>query len=296
MIPRATILIPTHDHGPTLRYSVGSALAQTVRDLEVFVIGDGAPDETRDLMEGIVRTDARVRYFDHPKGPRHGELHRHAALAGAQGRIVCYLADDDLFLPDHVETMDRLLRDADFAHSLPTGIHPDGSIDVWIIDLARTFYRRLMLSGRNRIPLSCGAHTLAFYRALPHGWRTTPAGTHTDLYMWQQFLSIPGVRAASGMRPTSIHFPGPERRGVPIRRRVEELERWCRRLGHPGGPQMLRDEVAEFVARECARLDETYQRVERSAPVRLSRWIVRRSFRRPAPDPLSGPSDREGGH
>jgi GT2 family glycosyltransferase len=46
----ATVLIPTHDHGPTLLRSVRSALAQTVTELEVFVIGDSVPDVTRELM------------------------------------------------------------------------------------------------------------------------------------------------------------------------------------------------------------------------------------------------------
>lgn len=44
----ATVLVPTHNHGPTLSLSVGSALAQTVQDIEVLVAGDGATAETRD--------------------------------------------------------------------------------------------------------------------------------------------------------------------------------------------------------------------------------------------------------
>jgi glycosyltransferase involved in cell wall biosynthesis len=103
----ATVLIPTHDHGPTLRYAVQSALAQTVADLEVLVLGDGAPDVTRELMDELTRADPRVRWLDNPKGPRNGELHRHAALQEAQGEIVCYLSDDDLWLPGHVEEAER---------------------------------------------------------------------------------------------------------------------------------------------------------------------------------------------
>ncbi|HYA08203.1 MAG TPA: glycosyltransferase, partial [Gaiellaceae bacterium] len=80
----ATVLIPTHDHGPTLLRSVGSVLAQTVPELEVLVIGDGVPDVTRELMAKVTAGDERVRFFDHPKGPRHGELYRHAALQEAR--------------------------------------------------------------------------------------------------------------------------------------------------------------------------------------------------------------------
>ncbi len=66
------------------------------------------------------------------------------------------------------------------------------------MDLALEPFRRLMLRGMNHIPLSCGAHTLAAYRRLPHGWRTTPPELATDLYMWQQFLEQPWCRARSG--------------------------------------------------------------------------------------------------
>src|SRR6185295_19974403 len=112
MTMQATILIPTHNHGPTLARAIQSVLLQTVEEIEVFVIGDGAPDITRELMADITRRDKRVRYFDHPKGPRHGEIYRHAALAEARGEIVCYLSDDDLYLPNHVATMRELLREA----------------------------------------------------------------------------------------------------------------------------------------------------------------------------------------
>ena len=82
----ATILIPTFDHGPTLNRSVASALDQTVKEIEVFVVGDGVSDPTRDIVAELRSRDHRIRFFDHPKGPRNGEIHRHAALQDARGR------------------------------------------------------------------------------------------------------------------------------------------------------------------------------------------------------------------
>ena len=225
----ATVLIPTHDHGPTLRYAVHSALAQTVADLEVLVVGDGVPDVTRELMAELTEADPRVRWFDNPKGPRHGELYRHAVLQEARGGIVCYLGDDDLWLPDHVEQMRELLAAHDFAHSLPVWIDRDGELHVWRVDLRLPGFRELLLGGENRIPFSCGAHTLELYKRLPAGWRTTPAGVPTDLYMWQQILSVPGCRAVSGHRPTAFHLPSPERPGWTTEDRLAELERWSNR-------------------------------------------------------------------
>ncbi len=244
----ATVLVPTHDHGPTLSRSVRSALAQTVEDLEVFVVGDGAPDVTRELMTELASGDPRVRYFDNPKGPRHGELHRHAALQEARGEIVCYLCDDDLWMPEHLERMRALLADNDFAYALPFWIDPEDRIHCMRVDLGLPYFREMFLGGENRIPLSCGAHTLELYRRLPAGWRTTPDGIFTDLYLWQQILSVPGCRVAGGSEPTVLHFPSPERIGWSSEERLAELDRWAARLEDTG----FRGELAEWVLTAAA--------------------------------------------
>jgi hypothetical protein len=245
----ATVLIPTHDHGPALLRSVGSALRQTVEDLEVLVVGDGVPDVTREVMGELCAADDRVRFFDNEKGPRHGELHRHAALQEARGEVVCYLADDDLWLPGHVEEMRRLLADADFAHALPFWIDGEGGLHHLRIDLSRLYFRELLLGGENRIPLSCGAHTLELYRRLPAGWRTTPDETFTDLYMWQQILGDPEVRAVSGTRPTVLHFPSSARSSWSGEERLAELDAWSK-------PSDLGQRLLEALSTESAGLEE----------------------------------------
>lgn len=226
----ATVLIPTHDHGPMLYHSVKCALTQTVADIEVFIIGDGVSDLTREVG-AVLSQDRRIKFFDHPKSPRTGEPYRHAALAEARGEIVCYLADDDLWLPNHIETMRRLLADADFAHAPYFLVDGEGVLRAPVTaNLALPFYREQMLAGTNYIPLCCAAHTLDFYRCLPYGWRTTPPGAPTDLYMWQQILSHPHCRAVSSLRPTAVNFPDPMRRDWSLERRLAELETWSGRI------------------------------------------------------------------
>jgi hypothetical protein len=254
----ATVLIPTHDHGPTLLRSVRSALAQTVTELEVFVIGDGVPDVTRELMAELTAADQRVRFFDHPKGPRHGERYRHAALQEARGEVVCYLCDDDLWLPGHVEHLRELLRESDFAHSLPFWIDPTGAIHPLRVDLSLPHFRALFLSGENRIPLSHAGHTLELYRRLPEGWRTTPDGTYTDLYMFQQILAVPGCRVAAGAKATVVNLPSPERRGWTLDERVAELDRYAARLAEPGFAAELTEQVTAAMAADAAELEADY--------------------------------------
>ena len=137
----ATVVIPTYRHAALLPYSIQSALGQEGASIELFVVGDGVEDDTRTAIEPFL-SDPRVRFFDLPKGERHGELNRHEALNDATGRIVCYLSDDDLLLADHVAEMGRLLADADFAHSASILVMPDGSLSTCqLTSLDRSFAR-----------------------------------------------------------------------------------------------------------------------------------------------------------
>jgi len=266
---RATVVIPTHDHGPTLSYALKSAQAQTVEDLEILVIGDGVPDETREIMAQAGAVDPRVRFLDHPKGPHRGEAYRHEALEQARGAIVCYLSDDDLWLPNHVAAMEALLANADFAHALPLRMEVDGRLGGWSIDFSLPWYRKDILAGRNRIPLSCGAHRLDSYRRLPQGWRTT--SLHADLYMWQCFLAMPGCRAVTSHSPTVLHFPSSRRKDWTMPQRVDELSRWSAKLRRDGWQAQFTIDVLTYVSKERARWEAAYQQ---SPFRRLGRWLI----------------------
>jgi glycosyl transferase family 2 len=252
----ATILIPTHDHGPIIRYALGCALGQTVRDVEVFVVGDGVPDVTRAIVRDFSGRDSRVRFFDNPKGPRSGEVHRHAALREARGQIVCYLSDDDLYFEDHVATMLGLLENADFAGALGARITPDGTVFCAAVDARNATHRRLMRTQVAGFGLSSGAHTLELYRRLPFGWRTTPAGQTTDSYMWSQILATPGCRATSSFHLTAVHLPSMFRTHMTLEEREAETARWADEIRRPGARERLVEKLVEWFVAERVRLDE----------------------------------------
>ncbi len=293
----ATVIIPTWNHGRLLLHSVRSALTQTVADLEVFIIGDGITDEGRAAVDVLMKQDARVRFFDHPKSPRNGELYRHAALQEARGKIVCYLSDDDLWLPEHVETMRANLAGADFTHAFPARIEPDGAINACTTDLGLAYFKEEMLSGRaSRINLSSGAHTLEMYRKLPHGWRTTPKGVYSDLYMWQQFAAHPGCRFVSGDLPTVVNIPSPPRRDWPLDRRAAELKDWEDRVSTPEGRRRFFEQVFKGIKRNWsqaeAALSQELLNMKASTAWRLRQWLANIPFLRSAYRMISGKRGR----
>lgn len=236
--PVAAILVPTHDHAATLDLAVRSALEQTVAEIEVVVIGDGVGEDTREVVAGLVREDSRVRFLDLPKGPNHGEVHRGTAVEGTSAEIACYLCDDDLLLPDHVESMADLLAGADFANSQNGYLERDGSWRPYLSDLASTSFREWTTRpDRSGVSLTGTAHTVDAYRRLPYGWRTAPPGRYPDHYMWEQFLTQPWVRAVTATRITAVQFPShlEGRADMSPAERREELEGWRAALADPEG-------------------------------------------------------------
>lgn len=244
----ATVIIPTHTHGETLRLSVPTALSQTERDIEILIVGDGVPDVTRAIAADFAAADARVRFFDFPKGPGRGELYRHRVLGDARGEIVCYLYDDDLWMPDHVDVMRQLLGDADFAFASPVYIRPGGGLFAPVVDLTLPLHRMLFTGPRTGFPTAptCAAHTMALYRRLPFGWRTTPPGQAPDKHMWAQCLGVAGCRVRSTSQTTALIFPDLPRRHWPTAQRLAELREWRSRVGDPSWQRAFRDNVARL--------------------------------------------------
>jgi glycosyltransferase involved in cell wall biosynthesis len=204
----ASVLIPTTgDRGDLLRCSVATVLRQTENRLEVLVVGDGMSSNSRGVIEEMAFSDHRIRIFDFPKHENRGEPNRHHILLHeARGRNIFYLCDRNLLLPDHVERLGSLLKDADLAHGLILGIRPDGQAVIEVGDLARASHRSLTVKGFGFVPLSTWGHTLGFYRKLPRGWERPSAGWASDQYMLAQFLAHPACKVATTMVPTVLQF------------------------------------------------------------------------------------------
>ncbi len=260
----AAILVMTHDHASTVDLAVHSALEQTVEEIEVVVIGDAVGDDTREVVAGLTREDPRVRFLDLPKAPNQGEAHRGRVVEETSAEIVCYLCDDDLLLPEHVESMAGLLADADLAQSQNGFLDRDGAWHPYISDLASPAWReRLMRPDRNSASLTGTAHTAAAYRRLPHGWRTTPPGCgEPDHYMWAQFLAEPWVRAVSASRVTALQFPShlEGRADLAPEQRRAELQAWRTSLADEEGRARFAETAQRglmaHAAEEQMRLDE----------------------------------------
>jgi glycosyltransferase involved in cell wall biosynthesis len=240
---RASVLVPTHDHATTLPLTVGSVLRQTVQDLEVLVIGDGVTPESRAAAEALVATDDRVRFLDFPKGPHHGEVHRHEAVLAARSDAIFYLCDDDLLLPDHVADLLGLLEGANFVQSRNGFVREDGQVELYPADLSdrECVDWHLLVPRRCMTSITGSAHSRAYYLEVGDPWETTPPGEWPDHYQWKKFFRRADFRGATSRRMTALQFPTSQdgRDRWSPEERLAELVPWAERIAEPGAQERL---------------------------------------------------------
>jgi glycosyltransferase involved in cell wall biosynthesis len=235
-----TILLPVHRPPAMLPFAINSVLAQERRDFELFVICDGTPPETVACAQEFAAKDPRVRVFAHPKGERSGELYRDQALREAGGKFICQLGDDDLWLPNHLGEMEKLLEDVDFGHLPQVEVPPDGNVRIRPGTLCDPAIRQKMLARLFNIfgPTVAG-YRLDAYRSLPQRWSPAPLDVHPDLFMWRKFLAQSGLRFGARIAVTSLKFASSSRRSWSIERRREEVAAWVARLSIPGEHDLI---------------------------------------------------------
>ncbi len=98
--PTISVVIPSRGRPDVVPRAVSSALAQTVRDLEVIVVVDGPDPATEAALLGI--GDPRVRVIVSPE-PVGGGAARNIGVAAAASEWIAFLDDDDLWLPTKLE-------------------------------------------------------------------------------------------------------------------------------------------------------------------------------------------------
>lgn len=104
--PLVTVLMSTYNRRRYLPIAIHSVLAQTYRNFEFIIIRDGG-QEVRDIVEGF--NDDRIRLID--RCENRGKAHSlNQAVQMARGKYICYIDDDDLFYPHHIETLVRAIE------------------------------------------------------------------------------------------------------------------------------------------------------------------------------------------
>jgi len=100
-LPEASVVIPVFNGSAYVERTIRSALAQTVADVEVIVVDDGSTDGSPELVDALVREDARASL--HRFENAGAAVARNRGLAVARAPFVAFLDHDDIWYPQKLE-------------------------------------------------------------------------------------------------------------------------------------------------------------------------------------------------
>jgi len=102
-----SVIVRTKDRPALLANALRSIAEQTYANIEIVVVNDGGQD-VRDVVTALAG-NIPVEYIDHEKSKGRSAA-ANSGLKAARGLYLNFLDDDDLFYPDHIETLIQNLQ------------------------------------------------------------------------------------------------------------------------------------------------------------------------------------------
>ena len=128
MPPLVSVVTATYNRSRVLALTLDTARRQTFADFEHWVIGDGCTDDSGDVVRAL--GDERFRWHNLERNVGDQSAPNNEGIARARGRYVAFLNHDDLWWPDHLETLVATLErtGADGAMAYCVGIARGGGL------------------------------------------------------------------------------------------------------------------------------------------------------------------------
>lgn len=148
--PLVSVIIPTFNRPTYLAQALAGALRQSYANLQTIVVNDGGCDVT-DIVSSF--DDKRIVFINR-KQNRGKAASLNEAIQRAEGKYIAYLDDDDLFYPNHIETLVTALESQSGCQAAYTDLYKvyckiesDGSRTALskVVEISRDFDRFLML-------------------------------------------------------------------------------------------------------------------------------------------------------
>jgi alpha-1,3-rhamnosyltransferase len=108
-MPEITVFVPSYNHAPFVTRTLRSIFAQALQPKKLIVIDDGSKDESRAVIEGVLR-DCPFESEFIARENRGLCATLNEGLAMAETEYFAYLGSDDLWLPDFLKEQTTLLE------------------------------------------------------------------------------------------------------------------------------------------------------------------------------------------
>lgn len=108
-----SVIIPCFNYGHLIADTINSILRQTYTDWEMIIVDDGSADNTALVVEGFVKKDSRISFYQQSNaGP---SAARNQALTKAKGEFIQFLDADDLIEDRKFEIQLGIFKEKPFA-------------------------------------------------------------------------------------------------------------------------------------------------------------------------------------
>jgi glycosyltransferase involved in cell wall biosynthesis len=203
--PQFSVVLPVYNGEKTLRRAIDSVRQQTNTDWEIVAVDDGSKDSSWEILAEASTGDPRIRTFRSPSsgGPARP---RNIGIKEAAGQAICFLDQDDFWLPEKLALQRPLLE------------RPEVGVvygDAWVEETGRErrLYSDLWGSGY------CGEVTSQLIQSnfIPALTAVVPASVAravgpldeklvgVDDYHWWLRIAMAGYRIEGLSRPVAVY-------------------------------------------------------------------------------------------
>lgn len=106
-LPLVSVVLPTYNRARLLGHAIRSVLAQTHSNLELIVVDDCSPDDTRAVVASF--DDRRIVYARNPTNLKLPSS-LNSGFERARGQYLTWTSDDNLYEPDALRQMVEAVR------------------------------------------------------------------------------------------------------------------------------------------------------------------------------------------
>lgn len=106
--PLVTVIIPTYNRPEYLAMAIESVIAQTYTNWELFISDNSPNEKTKNMMQHYLHKYSNIKYEYHPELDFYGNWKVCQEYDNPNAEFINYLMDDDVFLPEKLDTMIRV--------------------------------------------------------------------------------------------------------------------------------------------------------------------------------------------
>jgi len=112
---KVSVIIPTYRRSEFLTRAINSVLQQTYKNVEIIIVDDngvGTADqiETEESLKNVFGGEEHIKYIKNEKNVGASQS-RNNGVANSCGEYICFLDDDDVYLPDKIEGQLKFMQD-----------------------------------------------------------------------------------------------------------------------------------------------------------------------------------------